>query len=119
MSIIPMDPKVYVAPQLWPENLSALRDAGFRTVINNRPDGEESRQPSSADLAAIAAQMGLAYHHIPVAPGGMTDRDALAFGRLVAAADGPVLAFCRSGSRSAALWKRCRQLNGLPTDMQG
>ncbi len=92
-----------VAPQLAPEQVQAAASQGFRLLINNRPDGEAPGQPSSAAMAAAAAAAGVGYLHIPI-------RGAAAAGQIEAmheaiqAADGPVLAFCRSGTRSITVW---------------
>ncbi len=64
-----------VSSQLTPADLTAAADQGIRTIINNRPDGEASDQPTSAELAAAAAALGLGYRHIPVAPGEIHDVD--------------------------------------------
>lgn len=93
-----------VSPQLQPTDLAALAAAGFRTVINNRPDGEEPGQPAAAQIAAAAADAGLACHHVPAVSGAVSDDAADAFDTVLASADVPVLAFCRSGTRSATLW---------------
>ncbi|MBK6288176.1 MAG: TIGR01244 family phosphatase [Gammaproteobacteria bacterium] len=93
-----------VAPQLTGNDLAEVARLGFRTVINNRPDGESQGQPSAAELAAIAKQHGLAYHHQPVISGAMTEHDVIAFRQLLASAAQPVLAFCRSGTRCTTLW---------------
>jgi sulfide:quinone oxidoreductase len=112
-SITPLDANVSVSPQVRIEDLTQLRAAGFRCIVNNRPDGEAPDQPTSAELAAEAARLGLDYRYIPVVPGVVTDSDALAFAKVLAGAQGPVLAFCRSGARSTSLWKRARELQGL------
>lgn len=96
--------KLSVRPQM---NAADIRDAaanGFAAIVNNRPDGEEPDQPSSETLAAAAQEAGLAYHHIPVTGDGIGDDDVARFARAVADADGPVAAFCRTGTRSATLW---------------
>ena len=76
----------------------------FRTIINNRPDGEEAAQASSAELEAAARQLGLTYLHIPVTPGDLRDEQIAAFRRALDEAPGATLAFCRTGTRSASLW---------------
>src|SRR5258705_4794132 len=93
-----------VSPQLSPDDIDAAAATGFRTIINNRPDGEEPGQPRSADLAARAAAAGIAYAHIPVVPGQIGGDDIAAFGAALAAAQGKSLAFCRTGTRSTTLW---------------
>ncbi|MBC7670430.1 MAG: TIGR01244 family phosphatase [Gemmatimonadaceae bacterium] len=92
-----------VSPQIGLEDLSRVADEGFVLVINNRPDGEEPGQPSSAEVEAAAQAVGLAYVHIPV-HGGPTPDQVEAVRRAVASVEGPVLAFCRSGTRSIVTW---------------
>lgn len=98
-----------VAPQIRPEDLGPLKQAGYRVIVNNRPDGEEPDQPRSAELRRAAELAGLRYSHIPIAPGQMTDEDVQALRRVIAQASGRVLAFCRTGSRSTKLWELARQ----------
>ena len=104
MDIRRINDSVSVAPQITPEDLPEVVRLGFRTVINNRPDGESFDQPPASVVAAAAQAAGLVYHHQPVTSGGLTVDDVLRFRDLLAAAEGPVLAFCRSGTRSANLW---------------
>ena len=92
-----------VAPQIGLDDLATAASQGFKLVINNRPDGEEPGQPTSAEIEAAAKAAGLAYVHIPVR-GGPTPDQVEANYRAVEAADGPVLAFCRSGTRSIVTW---------------
>lgn len=112
MTITPLDAKLSISPQVQPEDLARLRLAGFRCVINNRPDGEAPEQPTSAQLESEAARLELDYYHIPVVPGRVEDADAIAFAKALQSTEGPVLAFCRSGARSTSLWKRGRELLG-------
>ena len=93
-----------VAPQISESDLAALAAQGFRSVINNRPDGEAGDQPASAVLAAAAARAGLAYRDIPVISGQLQDTQVAAFGKALAELPAPVLAFCRTGTRSTTLW---------------
>jgi uncharacterized protein (TIGR01244 family) len=92
-----------VAPQISLADVAEAARLGFTTLINNRPDGEEPGQPTSAQIEAAAREAGLAYAHIPVR-GGPGPAEVEAVRELVAAADGPVLAFCRSGTRSIVTW---------------
>ena len=104
-----------VAPQIHPETLADLARQGFRLVINNRPDQESADQPPSTVLAIAARDAGLEYRHIPVrgAPGA---REVEAFAAAVSGADGPVLAFCRSGTRSIVTWALGERAAGRTTD---
>ncbi len=91
----------WVAPQISAQDVREAAALGVRLIVNNRPDGEMIGQPKSAELEAAAKAAGLSYAHIPVDGSGvsMAHIDALA-GAREAAGDGPVLAFCRSGTRS-------------------
>ena len=92
-----------VAPQIAPGDMALAARQGFVLVINNRPDGEAPDQPDSAQMEAAAKAAGLAYVHIPVR-GGPTPDQVEAVADAVAGATGPVLAFCRSGTRSIITW---------------
>ena len=104
LSLRPLNESVAVAPQIMPDDMSAVRDAGFVAVINNRPDSEEAGQPSGEAIRAAAEAAGLAYHEIPVTGAGFSHPQVDAMAAALVAADGPVLAYCRSGTRSCNLW---------------
>ena len=92
-----------VAPQLTVTDVAVAATQGFRTLIANRPDREAPDQPMTADLEAAATAAGLNFRAIPVS--GAPSREAVeATARAIADADGPILAFCRSGTRSVTLW---------------
>jgi uncharacterized protein (TIGR01244 family) len=78
--------------------------AGYRVLINNRPDGEEALQPGSEDIAAAAAAAGLEYHYMPVNALNFPGEDFDTMCRLMADPERPVLAFCRTGTRCTNLW---------------
>ena len=104
MKIAPLHPFLSVSDQLTAQDLGIAAAQGFRAVVNNRPDGEGEDQPSSAALAAAAESLGLSYRHIPVVSGQITDKDVEAFANALNEVKGPVLAFCRTGTRSTTLW---------------
>jgi uncharacterized protein (TIGR01244 family) len=104
MDIRPISDKLSVSPQILPEDVSALKEQGFTSIICNRPDGEESGQPSFAQIKAAAAQAGMEAHTIPIGSSGASQADVAAFAEAVSIAPGPVLAYCRSGMRSTTLW---------------
>ncbi|HYJ28811.1 MAG TPA: TIGR01244 family sulfur transferase [Allosphingosinicella sp.] len=108
-----LDAKTLVARrQIAPGDLPAIAAAGVKIVVNNRPDGEEKGQPCSAEIEAAARAAGIGYRHIPVA-GGFNGDDVLAMAEaLDAAAEGKLLAFCRSGTRSTFLWALARAERG-------
>ncbi len=93
-----------VAPQITPLDLKTLREAGFRSVICNRPDGEGADQASFDEIARAAHEQGLHCHYLPAESGKVTDAQAAAFGALMAELPRPVLAYCRTGMRSTTMW---------------
>jgi uncharacterized protein (TIGR01244 family) len=95
--------EVSVAPQISVDDVQEAARLGFRTIVNNRPDGEDPSQPSGQEIEAAARAAGLAYHHLPVR-GGPTPEQVAATEQLMAQAEKPVLAFCRSGTRSIVTW---------------
>ena len=99
-----LDDKVSVAPQITPDNLTALPDEGVTTLICNRPDEEVPEALSADMMAEAAAAAGLAFAHVPLGAGGMTVEAIRAHLGAIDAAPGRVLAYCASGTRSAYLW---------------
>ncbi|WP_454717544.1 TIGR01244 family sulfur transferase [Caulobacter segnis] len=100
-----------VSPQVTEADMARAAAEGFVLVINNRPDGEDPSQPSGATIEAAARAAGLDYLHVPVR-GGPTQEQVDAVRAAVEAADGPVLAFCRSGTRSIVTWSIGQALAG-------
>jgi len=92
-----------VAPQISVDDVGEAARLGFKLIINNRPDGEQPGQPASAEIEAAARAAGLDYAHIPVV-GGPTPAQVAEERAVLEAAKGPVLAFCRSGTRSIVTW---------------
>jgi uncharacterized protein (TIGR01244 family) len=111
LPIQPITADFCVAPQLEPAAMVAAAAAGFRSVINNRPDFEGGAgQPTSAEVEAAALAAGLSYRHLPVA-GGFQSADEIAqFKQLLDSLPKPILAFCRSGARSGKLFAAASQL---------
>lgn len=93
-----------VTPQIAPEDVAAIRAAGFALVINNRPDGEVPGQPSAAAIEAACRAAGLDYLAVPVDHTGFRHDQVTATLDAMASAAGPILAYCRSGTRSCHLW---------------
>lgn len=97
-------PDVWVAPQLTPESMAEAASAGFRSIINNRPDFEHGPdQPTHAQIEAAAQAAGLTYRFLPVDGGYQSPQEIAAFAGLLEELPRPVLAFCRSGARSTRL----------------
>ncbi len=98
-----------VAPQLAPADMAAVAAAGFKSVINNRPDGEGGpEQPANADIEAAARAAGLEYRYQPVNGRNIQPQDVDDFAELIDTLPQPVLAFCRTGTRSGVLWRSAR-----------
>lgn len=94
-----------VAPQLAPEDLAEVAKQGYKSIIVNRPDGEGGpEQPTFAAMQTAAKSHGLEMRYVPVQSGGVTPADAERFRTAYAELPKPVLAYCRSGTRSSVLW---------------
>lgn len=106
-----IDDRLMVSPQITPAQVAEAAALGVRTIINNRPDGEEAGQPASADIAAAADAAGLGYVHIPVDHSGFAMDQVTAMGEALEH-EGAALAFCRSGTRSTFLWALARGAAG-------
>ena len=104
MDVKRINDHVSVAPQISPDDLPALKALGFTAIINNRPDGESPGQPSSAAMQAAAEKAGLAYHFIPLGRDGVSAEMVEQETEALEGSAGPVLCFCRSGTRSTTLW---------------
>ena len=97
---------VCVTPQLDPAAMAWAAQSGFKSVINNRPDFEGGPdQPTSATLEAAATAAGLCYAYLPVAPAVQTPDEIARFAALLAELPKPILAFCRTGTRSGKLYR--------------
>ena len=111
-----LDHSTFVSGQVEPHHIDEAKQLGITMVINNRPDGEDASQPTSATMEQACTDCGLAYRHVPIARGmGPTDiaamRDAIH-----ATGDGKLLAFCRSGNRSTLAWALARREDGAHAD---
>lgn len=102
--IRPIDATIAVAPQLSPADVTEVARAGYTMIINNRPDDEEPGQPDGDAIRTVAETMGMTYVAIPVTSAGFSHPQLDAMARALAASPGPVLAYCRSGTRSCNLW---------------
>ena len=99
--------------QIEPQQVAQIGAQGLKTIINNRPDGEEPNQPLQADIATKAQQAGLAYHYLPVVGGQLTREQVEQFAEIFNQAEKPVFMFCRSGNRSNVLFQSAKQLDLL------
>jgi uncharacterized protein (TIGR01244 family) len=104
MNIVKLTESLAVSGQITPQDVPGIAAAGYKVLINNRPDGEEGAQPSGAAIAAAARAAGLEYHHMPVTAMSFPGPDFEAMSDLLDDPAHPVFAFCRTGTRCANLW---------------
>lgn len=93
-----------VIGQVMPTDMQTIKDAGFRAIICNRPDGEAADQPTFEEISKAAEKAGIEARYLPIVAGKVSDDDANAFDAALSEMPGPLLAFCRTGTRSATLW---------------
>jgi uncharacterized protein (TIGR01244 family) len=103
-----LDDRMAVSPQITPADVASAAAQGFTLIINNRPDGEQPGQPEGAEIAAAAAAAGIEYVAIPVVPGQLGEAEIVAMRNALAHAAGPVLGYCRTGTRYTFLWALAR-----------
>jgi uncharacterized protein (TIGR01244 family) len=104
MNIVKLSDCLAVSAQITLEDVAQIAAAGYKVLINNRPDGEESSQPAGAAIASAAQAAGMEYHHMPVTAMDFPGPHFDAMTDLLDDPARPVLAFCRSGTRCANLW---------------
>jgi sulfide:quinone oxidoreductase len=104
MDIRSLTHKVWVSPQITIADMARLKAQGFRAIICNRPDGEGADQPSFEEIEAAAKAAGIEARYVPVQSGMVHDADVAAFADAMEELQRPVLAYCRTGTRSASLW---------------
>ena len=111
-----IDDSISVAPQIDTDDVAAAARQGFTLIINNRPEQEEPGQPSGESIREAARAAGLAYVAIPITPGGFSPDQIKAMQQALDSAEGPVLAFCRSGTRSTFCWALAKGTAGEDAD---
>ena len=102
----------YASPQVTPQEISEAAAMGITLVVNNRPDGEAPDQPPGSDIEAATRAAGMDYLAIPIGGSGFSEPQVEALQQALASAQGPVLGFCRSGTRSTLLWSLARSRSG-------
>ena len=107
-----LDETISVAGQVEPADIAEAARQGFTFIINNRPDGEAPGQPASTEMETAARAAGLGYAAIPITHAGFSEDQVAAMGQALGEAPGPVLAFCRSGTRSTFVWALARARAG-------
>ena len=111
-----LDDKTLVDGQITPADVAALQAQGVTFIVNNRPDGEDEGQPTSADIEAAARAAGVEYRHVPIARGmGPSDVEAMREA-MHSAGTGKLFAFCRSGNRSTLAWAVAKSEDGMPRE---
>ena len=108
-----LDDRILVSGQIAPDQVAGLAEQGVTMLVNNRPDGEDPDQPRAAEIEAAAEAAGLAYRYVPIVRGiGPADVECMQEA-MREAGDGKLLAFCRSGTRSALTWALAAREDGM------
>ena len=103
----------YASPQVSPQDISEAAAMGMALVVNNRPDGEAADQPEGAAIEAATRAAGMDYLAIPIGSAGFSEPQVERLQDALASAQGPVLGFCRSGTRSTLLWSLAQARSGV------
>jgi sulfide:quinone oxidoreductase len=98
-----------VSEQVLPSQMEKIAELGFKTIIDNRPDGESFDQPNFVEIERVAQELGLKAIYIPVVNGQPTEAAAKDLKAALGDTPTPVLAYCRSGGRSMALWTQAME----------
>lgn len=115
MQLKQVNQEFYVADQISQLDVAELANKGVKTIICNRPDGEGADQPNIIEIQEVASTHGIQVEYLPVVSGRVTDEQAEEFKSVYQAAQKPILAFCRTGTRSMTLWG-LSQVSGLSID---
>lgn len=107
---------ILASPQISSAQVEEARAEGVTLVINNRPDGEAPDEPQGSDIEAAARAAGMDYLAIPITHAGFSEPQVAAMQEALASAEGKVLAYCRSGTRSALLWALAQSRAGADPD---
>jgi uncharacterized protein (TIGR01244 family) len=110
--LMQLAPGVTATGALTRDNIEALAAAGTKIIVNNRPDGEDPGQLPADEARQLCAAHGIAYHHIPFVAATLSAADIDAFAAVLKGAAGPVVAHCRSGTRSTMIWALTRMREG-------
>ena len=108
--------KVWVAPQIDLDEVATAATQGVSLIINNRPEGESDDQTPGSAIAAAAQAAGIGYVAIPVTHAGFSQNQVTEMTAALASTSGPILAYCRSGTRSTLLWALAQASAGASPD---
>ena len=109
MQIKPLTNRFSVSPQISLDDLSIIAERGYKSVINNRPDGEASDQIDNNSIKEKCVELGLEYLYLPVVASKVTAQDCQDLNHHLSNMPTPTLAFCRTGTRSCLLWLGCAE----------
>src|SRR5690349_15366301 len=119
MKVNHLTPDMTVSSQITGNDMTALKEPGLRTPMWHRPSGESTNQPLFAEIEIVAKRAGMGVFYLPVAPGRPPVEQTRQFGALLASQPTPVLAYCRSGMRSASMWALAQKDRLPPADIVG
>ena len=108
-----MSHQVNFTGQITPDQVAMIAENGFKTIINNRPDGEEANQPTSAEIEAAAKEAGLAYKEVSFAGSELNQNHVETFADFFNQAEQPIFMFCRTGNRSNGIYEAAKQMDLL------
>ncbi|MEX5729439.1 sulfide:quinone oxidoreductase [Rhodovulum iodosum] len=108
MEIKPIAPSFAASPQIRPADVARAVQAGYKTIVCNRPDGEADDQPRAVEIAEACREAGVEFRYLPVQPGRLTPELMASLDDVLRTCKGPILAYCRTGNRSASLWSLTR-----------
>lgn len=103
---------MFVSPQIQPSDVVQAAEHGITMIINNRPEGESDDQPEGASIEQAASEAGLKYCAIPITHAGFSEAQVKTMVEAMEQAGGPILAYCRSGTRSTLLWSMAQAFKG-------
>jgi uncharacterized protein (TIGR01244 family) len=110
--LMQLSPGLTAAGALSADNIEALAASGVKTIVNNRPDNEDPGQLPADEARKLCAARGIAYHHIPFVNATLTAADVDAFEKVLMSGSHPMVAHCRSGTRSTMIWALTRMRQG-------
>ena len=111
-----LDDRVSASPQITVDDIAAAAGQGVRMIVNNRPEGESEDQTPGDTIADAARAAGMDYVAIPITHAGFSEAQVRAMADALAAAQGPILAYCRSATRSTLLWALAEASTGASPD---
>lgn len=107
---------MFASPQITPADVETAKAEGIALIVNNRPEGESDDQTPGPDIEAAAKAAGIDYLAIPIGQSGFSEPQVSALNEAIDAAAGPVLGYCRSGTRSTFLWSLAQSAKGASPD---